>query len=297
MSDPQIPAAASGSAASSAQAASPVHAAIARAAQATGMDFRYLLAQAKLESALDPKAQASQSSAAGLFQFTSGTWLDTLDRHGAQHGLAWVADVIDGGKVSDPGMRARIMGMRFDPQASALMAAELASDNRDQLKTVLGRDPDASELYLAHFLGMSGTKQFLSALASDPGQSAAAVMPKAAAVNRAIFYAGGQPRSVAGVMDLLRSKISGAMGASEGTGISDPGMVQWTGMALPPDGSMMPSAAAASGMHRSAPGLPAAPAIAARSMSDTLQGMFDAAGTPAPAHVRSAYAKLARMGL
>ncbi|MBW8754478.1 MAG: lytic transglycosylase domain-containing protein, partial [Sphingomonadales bacterium] len=42
-----------------------MRAAIARAAQATGVDFNYLLAQAKLESSLDPGAKAPTSSAAG----------------------------------------------------------------------------------------------------------------------------------------------------------------------------------------------------------------------------------------
>ena len=61
-------------------------------------------------------------------------------------------------------MRAQIMALRFDPEASALMAAELASDNRAALTAVLGREPDAAELYLAHFLGAGGAAQFLAAL-------------------------------------------------------------------------------------------------------------------------------------
>ncbi|MCX7676587.1 MAG: transglycosylase SLT domain-containing protein, partial [Alteraurantiacibacter sp.] len=57
-------------------------AAIARAAQATGTDFSYLLAQARIESGLNPAARARTSSASGLFQFIDQTWLATLDRHG-----------------------------------------------------------------------------------------------------------------------------------------------------------------------------------------------------------------------
>ena len=45
---------------------SEAQAAIARASAATGVDFNFLLAQAKLESNLDPNARASASSAAGL---------------------------------------------------------------------------------------------------------------------------------------------------------------------------------------------------------------------------------------
>ena len=46
-----------------------VQGAIARAATRTGVDFDYLLAQARLESGLDPSAKAQTSSATGLYQF------------------------------------------------------------------------------------------------------------------------------------------------------------------------------------------------------------------------------------
>ena len=51
-----------------------VQSAIARAATRTGVDFDYLLAQAKLESGLDPSAKAGTSSATGLYQFIDSTW-------------------------------------------------------------------------------------------------------------------------------------------------------------------------------------------------------------------------------
>lgn len=189
-----------------------VQAAIARAAQATGVDFNYLLAQARLESSLDPAARAGTSSAAGLYQFTRGTWLQTLEKHGANHGAGWADMAIEQGRVSDPKLRQQVLALRHDPDLSARMAAELARDNRAALLPVLGREPDAAELYLAHFLGAGGAGKFLTALSADPAQSAAALLPEAAAANRAIFYEGGQPRSLGGVMGLLRAKVDGAMG-------------------------------------------------------------------------------------
>lgn len=196
---------------------SDVRAAIARASAATGVDFDYLIAQAKIESAFDPSARASTSSAAGLYQFTAGTWLDTLDRHGARHGLDWADAAISrsGGRagIHDPMMRAQVMNLRFDPNASALMAAELARDNAVELRGVLGREPDAAELYLAHFMGAAGARSFLSAMQDNPGQAAAALFPQPAAANRAIFYDNGRPRSVGEVMDLIRGKVSSAMGS------------------------------------------------------------------------------------
>ncbi len=52
--------------------------AIRQAARMTGADFQYLLATAQVESNLNPNAQASTSSARGLFQFTEQTWLTTF---------------------------------------------------------------------------------------------------------------------------------------------------------------------------------------------------------------------------
>lgn len=243
-------------------------AAIARAANATGIDFAYLLGQARLESSLDPSARAATSSAAGLYQFTSGTWLATLGRHGAEHGYGW---------ASDPAMRARALSLRFDPQASALMAAELAGDNRQALVGTLGREPDAAELYLAHFLGTSGASRFLAALATDPMQSAAALLPEAAGANPAIFYDGaGAARSVDAVMGLLRGKMAAAM---EGEGPS-----------------FAPSSIEASGWGFDA-GTEPSPQPSRPSMAATLAATFGGTAQAMPDHVRSAYGKLRGLGL
>lgn len=264
-----------------------VRAAIARASAATGVDFDYLLAQAKLESALDPTARAATSSAAGLYQFTAGTWLDTLDRHGRNHGLDWADDAISrsGGRagVDDPSVRAQVMALRFDPDASALMAAELARDNAGQLRGVLGREPDSAELYLAHFLGAGGARTFLSAMQEDAGQSAAALLPQPAAANRAIFYDDGRPRSVGEVMDLMRSKVGSAMqgGGFEGGGSS-------------PYGSFQVATAGRTPMA------PAGGAARRPSMAETLQATFGSAGQLSGAageRVGKAYAALRTFNL
>ncbi len=196
--------------------ASRVESAIARASQRTDVDFGYLFAQAKVESSLDPAARARTSSATGLFQFIESTWLDVMRRHGGNHGYGQYAAAIEagprGGRVADPLLRGRILALRNDPQAASLMAGALAQDNRDALRPVLGRDPDAGELYLAHFLGSNGAGRFLTALNQRPGAPAATEFASPAQANRGIFYTpGGQARSFAGVMDILRSKIENAM--------------------------------------------------------------------------------------
>jgi hypothetical protein len=280
------------------QAGSPdVRAAIARASQRTGVDFQYLLAQAKLESSLDPSARAGTSSAAGLYQFTNGTWLKTLDEHGADHGLDWASAAIAGGRV-DPAMRAQVMALRYNPDASALMAAELANDNKTELTGVLGREPDSAELYLAHFLGVGGAGQFLSALNQNPGQSAAAILPKAAGANRGIFYDGsGAPRSVAGVMELLRGRVSAAM-----EGGTPPA---WVDYGAPRFAAGQPEQVSggpiAREFHAARQQLAAAAGSGRQSMADTLRNAFGAGGgdghAAVPANIRAAYGQLKRFDL
>lgn len=189
---------------------------IARAASRTGVDFNYLLAQARLESSLNPWAKAPTSSASGLYQFIDSTWLRTLDRHGEGLGLGGIATAIEtaGGhsRVTDPSQREAIMALRFDPDVAALMAGALANDNRAALYEVLGREPDPAELYLAHFLGAAGAGKLLGQLGANPDISAVSILPKAAAANRNIFYGpGGSARSVGQVMDLIRVRMAGAM--------------------------------------------------------------------------------------
>lgn len=264
-----------------------VRGAIARASQATGIDFAYLLGQARVESGLNPQARAGTSSAAGLYQFTNATWLNTLDRHGAAHGYGWAADAIDNGRVRDPAMRQTILAMRFDPALAALMAGELAGDNRDALVGVLGREPDAAELYLAHFLGAGGAGRFLTALAANPGQSAAALFPDAAAANKAIFFGpGGAPRSLGEVMDLLRGKMARAMGDA-GDPLA-PRQDFAAGFGFGPFGGAAPA---------SAPGPAAANPPPRPSMADTLAATFGTNQPGTPAHVRQAYGKLKAFGL
>ncbi|WP_421852847.1 lytic transglycosylase domain-containing protein [Novosphingobium sp.] len=252
-----------------------VRGAIARAAAATGTDFSYLMAQARLESGLDPQARAATSSAAGLYQFTGQTWLSMLDKHGAAFGVSG---------AGNPASRAQLLALRSDPELSALMAGQLANDNRDFLSGVLGRDPDASELYLAHFLGAEGAGRFLGALGSNPAQSAAALLPRAAAANRGVFFGQSGARSVGEVMELLRGRMGQAMNAPDGP---------LPAYAAPPEEAQGGPIQQAFRAAAQAPDTPPA-----RSMADTLREAFALAQPgAAPAHVRAAYGQLRSLGI
>lgn len=193
-----------------------VEQAIAGAASRTEIDFGYLYNQARVESSLDPAARARTSSAAGLYQFTRGTWLATVKQHGAEHGLGWAADAVerraDGSHGVDPALRDAVLGLRFDADASAAMAAEFAVDNRDTLEDALGRSAEPVDLYLAHFLGPAGAVRFLEAHDADPSAHAAPLLPTAAAANRAIFYASdGRARSLGEIRQSFAQRIGTAV--------------------------------------------------------------------------------------
>jgi hypothetical protein len=192
-----------------------IGAAIQQAAARTGVDFGYLMNQARVESGLNPNARARTSSATGLFQFIDQTWLGTVQRHGAEHGLGWAADAIrrsPNGRyyVSDPATRRAILDLRRQPEAASAMAAEYASDNRDYLQGRIGRTAEPVDLYLAHFLGAGGAAQFLRAHDRNPDGAAASVLPAAARANRPIFYnRDGSPRSFADIRTHFAGRIGG----------------------------------------------------------------------------------------
>ncbi|MGF1462738.1 MAG: transglycosylase SLT domain-containing protein [Maricaulaceae bacterium] len=190
--------------------------AIQTAANATGADFDVLLRTARQESAFDPDARARTSSAAGLFQFIEQTWLATLKAFGAKHGFGEEAGLVrevGPGRydVVDPAARRDILDLRFDPEASALMAGELTAQNAQGLRAKLGREPSAGELYTAHFLGVTGAGRLITAAELSPGAAADHIFPEAARANRSIFYeSDGGARTVGQVLDVLSAKVEGA---------------------------------------------------------------------------------------
>ena len=194
-----------------------VEGAIQRAAAQTGVNFGFLLQTARRESGLNPKAHASTSSAAGLFQFVEQTWLSAVKRFGPRHGLgAYAAQVEEGpdGKfhVANPAMRKQVLDLRLDPQASALMAGELTQDHAAYLQGRTGRAPSAGELYAAHVLGPAGSARLTESVASRPATSAAQLFPEAAAANAGLFYRNGRPVSVAELSATLTHAAAGVRG-------------------------------------------------------------------------------------
>lgn len=189
--------------------------AIRRGSSASGGDFAAMVRVASLESGFDADAQAATSSARGVFQFTRGTWLEMVRRHGAEHGLEAEAHALAG--EVDRETEARILALRDDPELSARMAGELTRDNARVLQARTGVEPETSDLYLAHFLGAGGAARFISAEQAGEGNNPAdAIFPRAAAANRAVFYEDGRARSLSEVRAFFERKLAAVNVPREG---------------------------------------------------------------------------------
>lgn len=187
------------------------------ASDATGVPFEFLLAQANQESRLNPDAKNRNSSATGLYQFTSGTWMDMVKRHGAEHGLEKYAQAISKGAdgrwtVKNKDMRKEILDLRKDPRLSALMAGEYAKDNAQVLEAKLGRKATDQDLYLAHFLGAGGAVKMIKSRHLD-GTGDAPELASAATANPDVFHdqESGERKSLDAVYTSLQRRFRHAM--------------------------------------------------------------------------------------
>jgi hypothetical protein len=200
--------------------------AIQAASARTGVDFAYLLHKADQESSLNPNAQASTSSASGLFQFIKSTWLKMVKDHGAEYGMANEAKAITEKNghlsVDDPVMREKILNMRHDPVLSSAMAAEFTKQNKDYLDASVGGNIGSTELYMAHFLGAGGATTFLKAMKAAPNASAAEFMPEAANANRSVFYGkSGKALSLSDIYNRFAAKFDKPLNAFSVAGVQD----------------------------------------------------------------------------
>ncbi len=158
-------------------ASSGVLGAIQKASTSTGVNFAYLVQQAKAESNFNPDIKAKTSSATGLFQFINSTWLSMVEKYGDKHGIDTQ------GKTKQ-----QILELRKDPEVAANMAAEFAKENEQFLNNRWGGEVGSTELYFAHFLGAPKAASFLNARDQNGSQPAAVIFPKEAKANYNVFF-------------------------------------------------------------------------------------------------------------
>ena len=119
--------------------------AIHNAAVNNGVDEFTLAQMCRIESNFDKKAQNPVSSAGGLFQFIDRTW----NGYGG--------------------------GNKKDPELNADRGAKYMKENQRYLKSKLGRDPTAGELYLAHNQGTGGSATILRQINNGDGNKPARI--------------------------------------------------------------------------------------------------------------------------
>jgi len=166
---------------------------ILRASELTGADPVYMMALADKESSFLPGNKASTSSAVGLFQFITSTWIEAVRSFGPKHGLIMEAAAIEkqDGKLSipDEAKREHILGLRRNPYISALMAAEMMQRDKAKIEARLGRKLSRSEFYLSHFFGVDSASKFIALVDDTPKKSAKSAFPRAAKSNKSLFFA------------------------------------------------------------------------------------------------------------
>jgi hypothetical protein len=259
------------------------------AANATGASFEYLVSAAKMESNLDPSAQASTSSARGLYQFIEQTWLGTVKEAGGAFGFGKYADAITKSpsgtySVNDPNARVEILKLRDDPAANAAMAGVLTQSNSFKLTDAIGRRPTDSELYIAHFMGAGGASKLITSAQDNPQASAAGLFPNAAAANRSIFYnRDGSARNVSQVYSVLTSRYDSAANsqttrmAMASAGVA-PGQSRTANAHVPDNAAFLAHFPQARTPDTSSPEL----AELQTPISPTFRSLFQAGGRPEP---------------
>jgi len=187
------------------------------AGKMVGVDSNLMATMVAAESGFNPGVKAGSSSASGLMQFISDTWKAMVKKYGPKYGIP-------------PGTSP------FDAKANLLMGAEYIKENIQSMQKYLKRKVTDTDVYMGHFMGTGGAKQFLTA---DPSTIGATMFPAAAAANPTIYYDKGRPKTLAEIYEhfsWLLKKRSKDNGIPLGTGGGD--------ILLPADGKPASNTAA-----------------------------------------------------
>lgn len=162
-----------------------VKAEIIKASMEAGQDPNKMLMMAAMESSLDPRAMAKDTSGTGLHQFIDSTWKEQVDKHGSKYKLGPNAD-------------------RTDPRASTLMASEYMKTVANRLRKAKGGELEMVDEYMGHMFGAGGASLLLRA---GDDAIAAQLMPRQAGKNVETFYENGVPRTVGQLKMFLDNKL------------------------------------------------------------------------------------------
>ena len=168
-----------------------------RAQSSLNLPSDYAAGVVAAESGGNTNAKNSRSSATGLGQFISGTWLSLFKKAFADQAAS----------MSDEA----ILALRTNREYSLRLIEAYAKENGVALQRA-GFEASSANLNLAHFLGGPGAIKMLKA---DSSANAASILPDAAAANPEVFKRGG-----ASVADILayaerRAQRGGSSGRAQ----------------------------------------------------------------------------------
>ena len=142
-----------------------------------------------VESGGDPNIKARTSSATGLGQFISSTWLDMMNRY--------KPELVRGRSPAE------VLSMRTDPQLSREMTTRYVEENAAKLKAS-GVEATPRNIYLAHFLGPGAAPAIAKA---DPNDPISKYVPQSAiAANKSVL----EGKTVGQVQAWAERKMGGA---------------------------------------------------------------------------------------
>lgn len=166
------------------------------ASNKAGVDPGLVAKIAAFESGFDPNAKSPYSSAHGVGQFIDSTWIETVRKHGARHGVAGAAGLTD----------QQALALRSDPKLQSAMLAELTRENVARGRALGGKD-DAANAYAMHNLGAGDGAKFLKALQSNPGASIASILSSRVIANNPSLYGDGS-RTVGDAYAAMSTKMA-----------------------------------------------------------------------------------------
>ena len=70
--------------------------------------------------------------------------------------------------IADPGLKAKVLALRNNPEIAATAAGVFTAHNRETMTATLGRPPSDGELYIAHFLGAAGAGELVKLASIKP---------------------------------------------------------------------------------------------------------------------------------
>jgi hypothetical protein len=187
--------------------------AITDAALRYGIDPKQFAKTMYAESKFENSAKAGTSSASGMGQFLDSTWVDTVAKHGKSNketeGLADMANYAKstyGGKNgfnkdgarADPKLAA-LFAAKEDVTQSSLMTAAFTKDNIKMLEKGGVSNPNAAEMYSAHFLGnskLAATARQNPDMTVDQMLSSGVIRQQEIDANKSVFSGKGTAKDV-----------------------------------------------------------------------------------------------------